>query len=220
MRRTVSWVVLLRGANVGGHRTFRPTELVAALPDLALRSIGAAGTFVAGTARPESKVRASIRATLPFDASVTVVPGAAVARLLERPPSLVDPHDPTERRFATVSDKPLPGTPRVPIIAPSGDAWQVRIQAVHGPFAVGVSRRFGPRVLYPSEVVEKAFGVPATTRWWETMEAIGRCLKDVEGPSEPGSPAVLTARRSSQRTRVAAALRPGAGRAAGRRSGR
>ena len=179
----MSWVVLLRGANVGGHRTFRPTEFVAALPDLALRSIGAAGTFIAATPLSESKVRASIRATLPFETTVTVVSGAAVARLLRHPPTPVDPNNPRERRFATVSDRPLPRGPSVPIVAPNDDAWQVRIQAVDGPFAIGVYRRLGPRNLYPSEVVEKAFGVPATTRWWETIESIGRCLEDAGHPA-------------------------------------
>ena len=39
-------VVLLRGVNVGGHRTFRPTTLAEQLKHLDAVNIGAAGTFV------------------------------------------------------------------------------------------------------------------------------------------------------------------------------
>lgn len=39
-------VVLLRGVNVGGHRTLRPTELAKELAGLDAVNIGAAGTFV------------------------------------------------------------------------------------------------------------------------------------------------------------------------------
>ena len=39
-------VVLLRGVNVGGHRTLRPAVLAKELADLDVVNIGAAGTFV------------------------------------------------------------------------------------------------------------------------------------------------------------------------------
>jgi hypothetical protein len=42
----VALVVLLRGVNVGGHKTFRPSLLVEQLKHLDAVNIGAAGTFV------------------------------------------------------------------------------------------------------------------------------------------------------------------------------
>ena len=42
----VALVVLLRGVNVGGHKTFRPTTLTKQLKHLDAVNIGAAGTFV------------------------------------------------------------------------------------------------------------------------------------------------------------------------------
>ena len=45
-RKRVALVVLLRGINVGGHRTFRPTKLAEQLKHLDAVNIGAAGTFV------------------------------------------------------------------------------------------------------------------------------------------------------------------------------
>ncbi len=32
------------------------------------------------------------------------------------------------------------------------------------------------RVVFPNPVVEKALGVPATTRWWETLERAAELL--------------------------------------------
>jgi uncharacterized protein (DUF1697 family) len=39
-------VVFLRGVNVGGHRTFRPSILARELSDYGVVNVGAAGTFV------------------------------------------------------------------------------------------------------------------------------------------------------------------------------
>jgi len=41
----VALVVFLRGVNVGGHRTFRPSVLARELEHLDAVNIGAAGTF-------------------------------------------------------------------------------------------------------------------------------------------------------------------------------
>ena len=39
-------VVFIRGVNVGGHRTFRPSVLARVLSDYGVVNVGAAGTFV------------------------------------------------------------------------------------------------------------------------------------------------------------------------------
>ena len=45
-------VVFLKGVNVGGHRTFRPSVLASRLAKLDVVNIGAAGTFAGGVGRP------------------------------------------------------------------------------------------------------------------------------------------------------------------------
>jgi uncharacterized protein (DUF1697 family) len=52
----VALVVLLRGLNVGGHRSFRPRVLADQLQHLGAVNIGAAGTFVIGLYRRHMKV--------------------------------------------------------------------------------------------------------------------------------------------------------------------
>ena len=54
-------VVLLRGVNVGGHRTFRPTKLAAQLRHLGAVNVGAAGTFVIRQPVTRAQLRADRR---------------------------------------------------------------------------------------------------------------------------------------------------------------
>ena len=79
---------------------------------------------------------------------------------------------PEAKRFLTVLQKPLRKRPALPIEAPAGRDWEVRILAIQGPFVLSLWRRMGKGVLYPNEVVEKTFGIPATTRNWNTISAI------------------------------------------------
>lgn len=60
--------------------------------------------------------------------------------------------------------------PDLPLLAPAGNGWSVRFDRVDGRFAIGLWRRRPGGFVFPSHVVEKALGVPATTRWWETFE--------------------------------------------------
>ena len=59
-------VVLLRGVNVGGHRTFRPSVLAGRLKHLDVGNIGAAGTFVGRRPASRAGVRREFAGRLPF----------------------------------------------------------------------------------------------------------------------------------------------------------
>jgi len=175
----VTWVVLLRGANVGGN-SFRPTELVRDLPRLHLASFGAAGTFTAATDASEGQVTTALRSRLPFEAPIFCVPAEELLRLLRANPLGDGSFEPGVRRYVTVMDRPLPASVRLPHVVPSPSEWGVRVQGAEGRFAVGLYRRVGERLVYPNEVIERAFGVTATTRWWETLVQVGATLA---GPS-------------------------------------
>jgi uncharacterized protein (DUF1697 family) len=56
----VGLVVFLRGINVGGHRTFRPTKLAEALKHLGAANIGAAGTPVLRQHMTQAQARAEV----------------------------------------------------------------------------------------------------------------------------------------------------------------
>jgi len=61
-------VVFLRGVNVGGHRTFRPTVLARELSDYEVVNIGATGTFVIWKPGCVARFRAELLRKLPFEA--------------------------------------------------------------------------------------------------------------------------------------------------------
>ena len=167
-------IVFLRGANVGGRR-FSPKAVEAALADLDLVNLGAAGTFVVRKRIGEKSLRARIEAELPFTpAPMIVVSDREIASALLAGESITGPAD--AKRFATVMERP-PGTlPKLPIEAPTATNWGVRVVAVSGRFALGMRRRVDVAGVYPNEIVERAFGVVATTRDWPTMEKLGKLL--------------------------------------------
>ena len=77
-------VVLLRGVNVGGHRTFRPARLAEQLQHLGAINIGAAGTFVIRKPVTQAQLRAELTERLPFDTDIMICPSREIARLLSQ----------------------------------------------------------------------------------------------------------------------------------------
>ena len=172
----MSHVVLLRAANVGGKNVFRPAQLAAALEHLDVVNLGAAGTFVVrGNATPAS-IRREILAQLPFQPEVAVLRAREVVALVRsRPFKGVRFSKDLRGWVATLGRRPK-AWPRLPLSKPAGKAWSVRFDRVEGPFALGLWRRRLGGFVFPNQVVESALGVPATTRWWETLERIAEVL--------------------------------------------
>src|SRR5271170_7807973 len=71
----MAFVVFLRGVNVGGHRTFRPTMLAQQLKHFDVVSIGAAGTFVVGGPTSQTRLRAELSRRLPFETRIIICKG-------------------------------------------------------------------------------------------------------------------------------------------------
>jgi uncharacterized protein (DUF1697 family) len=162
-------LVFLRGANVGGHRTFRPSLLAARLSHLGASSVGAAGTFVVRGAIGRAALRAEIQKQLPFETEVLICPAGELLRLARPDPFGDKPSEKGARRFISVMEKPLAKTPGLPLLQPAGPKWEVQIVAVRGRFVLSLWLRRGRAILYPNPVVEKCFGVRATTRGWDTV---------------------------------------------------
>ena len=100
-------VVLLRGVNVGGHRTFRPTMLAERLKHLDAVNIGAAGTFVVRQPVTRTELRAELVRRLPFDAEIMICQGREIVRLTSQHPFAHLPELPDLVRFVSVlSERP------------------------------------------------------------------------------------------------------------------
>jgi len=79
-------VVFLRGVNVGGHKTFRPSVLARQLNRYDAVNIGAAGTFVIRKPPGQAALRAELRRGLPFEAEVMICAGRDVVAMASNDP--------------------------------------------------------------------------------------------------------------------------------------
>jgi uncharacterized protein (DUF1697 family) len=169
-------VVFLRGVNVGGNKTFRPSALAKELAEFDVVNVGAAGTFVVRGALSPAKLRSEVLRRLPFKAEVMVCRGRDLVALMRSEP-FRNVHDKDVRPFVCVMQKAPQKLPPLPLARPEGSKWEVKLLGVVGECALAVWRRQGKGILYPNEVVEKTFGQTATTRSWNTIVAICKILE-------------------------------------------
>lgn len=170
-------VVLLRGVNVGGHRTFRPTELAETLKHLDPVNIGAAGTFVIRRPITRAQLRAELTRRLPFDAEVMICNGREIVRLASRDHFAGQPMRPDIVRFLSVLARSPRSRPPTPVSFPPTGQWLLKILASEDRFVIGLYRRQMRAISYLG-TLDRLFGVPATTRNWNTIAAIANVLRD------------------------------------------
>jgi uncharacterized protein (DUF1697 family) len=172
-------VVFLRGVNVGGHRTFRPSVLARELRDYGVVNVGAAGTFIVRKPGPQAKFRAELLRRLPFEAQVALCDGRDLIRLETENPFATEPSRPDIVRFVCILLRPGRGPAEIPFALPPRGEWLVRVIASNKRFVFGMYRRH-MRVIGHLGQIDKRFGVPATIRNWNTILAVVRILKGLE----------------------------------------
>jgi uncharacterized protein (DUF1697 family) len=172
----VALVVLLRGVNVGGHRTFRPSVLAAQLARLDVVNIGAAGTFVVRRPIARATLREEVRRRLPFATDVMICHARDFVRLVTRDPFADEPGAPDVVRFVSVLAARPRNTPALPIALPAPDGWLLKVVAREDRFVLGVYRRHMRAIGYLG-TIDRIFGVPATTRNWHTIAAIANAAR-------------------------------------------
>ena len=169
-------VVLLRGINVGGHRAFKPTALAARLKHLDAVNIGAAGTFVIRRPVRREELRAEFARRLPFEAEIVICAGRDIVRLLSHDVFSGHPARPGIVRFVSVLSRSPRSTPSMPMSFPPSGKWLLRILGRDRRFVFGLYRRHLKVIGYLG-ALDRVFGVPVTTRNWNTISAIARALE-------------------------------------------
>jgi uncharacterized protein (DUF1697 family) len=172
----VALVVLLRGVNVGGHRTFRPRTLAEQLKHLDAVNIGAAGTFVIRRPVTRTQLRAEFARLLPFDAEIVICDGREIVRLMSQDRFADHPVRPDVVRFVSVLSQRPRSAPLLPMFFPSSGKWLVKILSRDNRFVFGLYRRHMKVIGYLG-AFDRIFGVPATTRNWNTIKAISRVIE-------------------------------------------
>ncbi|HKE36352.1 MAG TPA: hypothetical protein VKB39_02920 [Candidatus Baltobacteraceae bacterium] len=170
-------VAFLRGANVGGHRRFRPSLLAKQLERYGVVSAGATGLFVVRNPGPTGVFRSELLARLPFDGQVAICDARDLLALenedrfggLAATPDVV--------RFVSVLVAPVRGRlPAMPFGIPSNDEWYVRMIGRQEQFVFGVYRRHMKTIAYLGQI-DKALGTSVTTRNWNTIASVLKILK-------------------------------------------
>jgi uncharacterized protein (DUF1697 family) len=171
----VAHVVLLRGVNVGGHRTFKPSLLAKELQHLGAVNIGAAGTFVIPGRVGQAQLRRELERRLPFVSEIVICNGRDITRLLTHRVFDRHPAQPGVTRFVSVLSRRPRSMPPLPISMPATGRWLLKVHALDGRFVLGEYRRHMKVIGYLGSL-DRIFGVPATTRNWNTVTAIANLL--------------------------------------------
>jgi uncharacterized protein (DUF1697 family) len=176
-------VVFIRGINVGGHRTFRPSILAKELSDFDVINIGAAGTFIVRKPGPRTKFRGELLRKLPFEAKVVLCDGCDLIRLEVDNPFGTEASPPDIVRFVSILSRAGGVRTPLPITFPPNGDWLVRVIASKEQFVFGMYRRHMKTIGYLGQI-DKLFGVPATTRNWNTILAVVRLLKGTKDAAD------------------------------------
>jgi uncharacterized protein (DUF1697 family) len=171
-------VTFLRGVNVGGHRSFRPTELVTQLKEKEydVINIGAAGTFVVRKPVSQTRLRSDLRRLLPFESQVVICSGRELMVACRTNPFDSKPLRSDIVRFVSILSKRPRLSLSIPVCIPASGKWLVRILSRHERFLFGFYRR-EMKAIGALGSIDKLFGVPATTRNWNTISAILKVLE-------------------------------------------
>jgi uncharacterized protein (DUF1697 family) len=163
--------------NVGGHRTFRPTKLAEGLKHLGAVNIGAAGTLVLRRPMTQAQARAEVARELPFVAEIVVCRGRDITSLISNNPFEGQSLRGGVVRFVSVLAQRPRLTPSMPMRFPPSGQWLMKILARRNRFVIGMYRRH-MKVIGLLGTLDRQYGVPITTRNWNTIEAIGRVLRN------------------------------------------
>ena len=168
-------VAFLRGINVGGHRTFRPSVVARRLSRYDLVNVGAAGTFVVRKPGSKARFRAALKRELTFEAEIALCEGKDLIRLAEENPFAGVPARPDIVQFVSILSKSGRVPESLPLALPPEGDWFVRIIGADNQFVFGVYRRHMKTIGHLGKI-DTLFGAPATTRNWNTILSVVRIL--------------------------------------------
>jgi len=175
-------VVFLRGVNVGGHRTFRPSVFARELSAHEVVNVGAAGTFVVWNPGDIAKFRAQLLRKLPFHTEIVLCNGRDLIRLTKENPFGTESSPPDVVRFLSILVEADGVKPPLPVALPIDGEWLVRLIASDKQYVFGEYRRHMKTIGYLGQI-DKLCGAKATTRNWNTITVIVRILKSRDAES-------------------------------------
>jgi hypothetical protein len=110
---------------------------------------------------------------------VSLGEGRNLIRLETENPFGAEPSGPDIVRFVSILSRAGRLRATLPVTFPPDGEWLVRVIASNKQFVFGMYRRHMKTISYLGQI-DKLFGMPATTRNWNTILAVLRLLKDGE----------------------------------------
>lgn len=169
-------IVFLRGVNVGGNKTFRPSVLARELSRYEVVNVGAAGSFVVWKPPSPSEFCAILREKLPFHSESFVFEASEFLRVTQENPFGCKPCAPEITRFVMFLQKANAKRVSMPIVFPEDGDWLVRLITAKHRFVFGEYRRHMKTIGYLGRI-DKLFAVPTTTRNWNTVVKVTRMIE-------------------------------------------
>ncbi len=173
---SVALIVFFRGINVGGHRSFRPSLLAKELALYDAVNVGAAGTLVVRKPGLRATFLAELRRKLPFEATIAFCDGGDLMALERDNPFGAEPLPADVVPFVSILSEAGRRGVSLPVALPEGGEWLVRIIGAKNRLVYGVYRRHMKTIGCLGQI-DRLFGVPATTRSWNTILSVLRILK-------------------------------------------
>lgn len=169
-------VVFIKGVNIGGHRTFRPTTLARRLKRYGAINIGAAGTFIIQSSVSRELLRKTIRRLMPFEVTIMICEGRDILRLVSQNPfreQRLSRRDIVQ--FVSIQAKIRQPLNAPPFTVPETGRWSIKVLSHYKCFVIGMHRR-EMSVLKHLGQLERLLGGSITTRSWSTILSIARLL--------------------------------------------
>jgi uncharacterized protein (DUF1697 family) len=138
-------------------------------------NIGAAGTFVIRRPISQTRLRAELKRSLPFDTEIMICDGRDIAELTSQNPFAGEPEGREIVRFVSILSKAPRSAPPVPMTFPPNGSWLLKVLARDSRFLVGLYRREMKAIALLGKL-DRIFGVPVTTRNWNTINSIAKVL--------------------------------------------
>ena len=138
-------------------------------------NVGAAGTFVVRKPVTQARLRTEVARRLSFDTEIVICPGQDIVELVSQDFFTGHPARPDIVRFVSVLSRRPRFMPRLPMMLPARGKWLLKVLARDDRFVAGLYRR-DMRVIRYLGMLDRAFGVPLTSRSWNTITAVARIL--------------------------------------------
>ena len=140
-------------------------------------NIGAAGTFVVRAPTSQTRLQAELSRRLPFETSIIICKGQDLLDVAQCKPFGDKPADSGVVRFVSVMAKRPSLVPSIPMSFPGQGKWLLTILATRKRFVFGQYRRHMKTIGFLGKI-DGIFGVPVTTRNWNTIMATVEVLRN------------------------------------------